>query len=87
MHDYKLVLCDLKVSCLFLQMRDVGVCILDEAHHTSGLHPYAILMNNFVGTTPKHLRPRVLGLTATPMQVRNAHRLYVVQNNNVCVGR
>lgn len=68
-------------ACLLgLQMRDVGVCILDEAHHTSGNHPYAILMNSFVATTPKFLRPRVIGLTATPVQVRCE-----MQRNSLCL--
>lgn len=50
-------------------MRDVAVCVLDEAHHASGHHPYATVMTSFVANTPPHLRPRVIGLTATPIQV------------------
>jgi len=58
---------------LTTQVYDTAVWVLDEAHHASGLHPYAVLMNSFVANTPKHLRPRILGLTATPVQVSGVY--------------
>ncbi|KAF5836542.1 hypothetical protein DUNSADRAFT_5830 [Dunaliella salina] len=52
-----------------IRVSDVAVWVLDEAHHASGNHPYAILMSSFMHNTPKHLRPRIVGLTATPLQL------------------
>lgn len=52
------------------QVRDVAVWVMDEVHHCCGFHPYAVLVSSFINSTPKHLRPRILGLTATPVQVR-----------------
>ena len=51
------------------QVQDMAVLVMDEAHHANGNHPYATIMAHFVSNTPKHMRPRVLGLTATPVQV------------------
>lgn len=59
----------LPLFCFCIQVQDVAVLVMDEAHHANGNHPYATIMAHFVANTPKHMRPRVLGLTATPVQV------------------
>jgi len=57
--------------CTHLQVHDAAVWVLDEAHHLRGSHPYARLMH-FVAHAPEHARPRVVGLTATPVRGRAA---------------
>ncbi|KAH9889955.1 P-loop containing nucleoside triphosphate hydrolase protein [Cubamyces lactineus] len=55
---------------------DIGLLVLDEAHHATGRHPYNMIMRNFYSTLPPRtnltnpndrVRPMVLGLTASPI--------------------
>jgi hypothetical protein len=47
-------------------MSDVGLLVLDEAHHASDNHPYSQLMEDFWAALPVSDRPHVLALTASP---------------------
>ena len=48
--------------------------ILDECHNCIGNSPYAIIMDQFYHKTSPADRPRVLGLTASPLiNVKNGH--------------
>eukprot|EP00743_Colponemidia_sp_Colp-15_P003985 GILK01004297.1.p1 GENE.GILK01004297.1~~GILK01004297.1.p1 ORF type:complete len:319 (+),score=50.73 GILK01004297.1:64-1020(+) len=53
----------LHASAIFFS--DISLLIVDEAHHTGKLHPYAVIMRLY-GKCAEHVRPRVLGLTASP---------------------
>jgi hypothetical protein len=44
----------------------------DEAHNCNGDHPYAQIMEDFYHTLEPHLRPQVLGLTASPNSLEGA---------------
>ena len=63
-------------------MSHLGIIVLDEAHHCDRDHPYALLLREFwarsdlgetLGGGPRvevTRRPRLIGLTASPVQVR-----------------
>ena len=53
---------------LFLNM--FSCMVLDEAHHAvGGKHPYSVLLDIFE-RQPQEMRPRLLGLTASPFRAR-----------------
>ncbi len=45
----------------------INLLIMDECHYASGDHGFATIMKNFYHRLPKNRRPRVLGLTASPL--------------------
>jgi len=45
----------------------INLLIVDECHYASGEHGYASIMKNFYHRLPPESRPRVLGLTASPL--------------------
>jgi endoribonuclease Dicer len=45
----------------------INLLIVDECHYASGEHGYATILRNFYHKLPRVLRPRVLGLTASPL--------------------
>ena len=49
------------------RIRDNDLLILDECHNCTGRSPYARIMLEFYHSTPVNERPRVLGLTASPL--------------------
>ncbi|GAX76911.1 hypothetical protein CEUSTIGMA_g4357.t1 [Chlamydomonas eustigma] len=53
-----------------VKMSHIGVLILDEVHHCSGEGPYMLLIREFWSqASVQEGRPRLLGLTASPVQV------------------
>lgn len=48
-------------------MANFNLLILDECHYCTGNHDYALIMRDFYHATPQAQRPRVLGLTASPL--------------------
>eukprot|EP00762_Andalucia_godoyi_P003287 ANDGO_06531.mRNA.1 Endoribonuclease Dicer homolog 3b len=55
----------------FLSLATVSLLIMDECHHTTGNHPYNVLMREFYFMLPSPSRPRVFGMTASPCKVKN----------------
>ncbi len=55
------------------QASKIHVLVLDEAHHVSQQDAYAQILKNFVNKLPYAKRPRILGLTATPLQASILH--------------
>ena len=59
------------VDCLmhsFINMSRINLLIFDEAHHAKKGHPYARLMKDYYMTmTDPSQRPRVFGMTASPV--------------------
>lgn len=49
-----------------IQMCDIGVLVLDECHHAAANHAYAVVLEAFYHAQPPGLKPKVLGLTASP---------------------
>ena len=44
-----------------------NLVVIDECHYASGNHSYRLLMDKFYHPLPKDKRPRILGLTASPL--------------------
>eukprot|EP00977_Amphora_coffeiformis_P023118 scaffold12214_cov159-Amphora_coffeaeformis.AAC.9 len=45
----------------------LSLLIIDECHHCTGKSPYVSILEHFYHRTPREQRPRVLGLTASPL--------------------
>ena len=45
----------------------LNLLVVDECHYCSGEHGYSTIMKNFYHRLPVEKRPRVLGLTASPL--------------------
>lgn len=56
--------CSCRHQCM--QVKQVGLLIFDEAHHTDKGHPYAQIMEDFWAAAPPSERPHVVALTASP---------------------
>ena len=50
-----------------MSMSRINLLVLDECHYATGNHGYARIMEMFYHVTPRNKRPRVLGLTASPL--------------------
>ena len=51
-----------------ISMEQIALLVFDEAHHFYGSEPYAVLMQYFYRPLPVERRPRVLALTASPVE-------------------
>ncbi|BGP48542.1 Dicer-like protein 1 [Rhodotorula kratochvilovae] len=51
----------------FLKMEQIALLVFDEAHHAKSNHPFASILRDFYHRAPRHKRPRILGLTASPL--------------------
>jgi endoribonuclease Dicer len=49
-------------------MEEINVIVFDEAHHALGSDPYARIMNDHYRTTPRRNRPKIFGMTASPVK-------------------
>jgi endoribonuclease Dicer len=66
--------------------RDVGLLVMDEAHHAADKHAYNLVMREFYDKLPPRsdspseideiMRPMVLGLTASPIFGGDAERAF-----------
>jgi endoribonuclease Dicer len=55
----------------FIRMDKINLLIFDEAHHAKDNHPYARIMKDYYAHEKDHSkRPRVFGMTASPVDVR-----------------
>ncbi|KAF3938040.1 hypothetical protein ABW19_dt0201019 [Dactylella cylindrospora] len=64
---------DIIFNCLthsFLSMSDFSLLIFDECHHTKKQHAYARIMREFYEPEPAQNRPRIFGMTASPVDAR-----------------
>ncbi|KAI9029207.1 hypothetical protein DFJ74DRAFT_657501 [Hyaloraphidium curvatum] len=55
------------ISCGFVRMKDIALLILDECHHAKRKHPYNVIFDTYYRTTPLEERPKVFGMTASPI--------------------
>ncbi|KAJ3235477.1 hypothetical protein HDU81_000420 [Chytriomyces hyalinus] len=46
---------------------DLSLIVFDECHHAVGSHPYLLIMNEFYNPLPIPDRPKILGMTASPI--------------------
>lgn len=64
-----------------ISVKNWKLLILDECHNTTGDSPYQTIMQNFYRETPLKDRPRVLGLTASPLiNAKKGHSDEKLQN-------
>ncbi|KAF4583142.1 Dicer-like protein 1 [Ophiocordyceps camponoti-floridani] len=74
---YMVFVCTAQIllDCLssgFVSMNQVNLIILDEAHHTKKNHPYARIIKDHYRRQPEAQRPRILGMTASPVDTRTS---------------
>ena len=63
------------LDCLhhsFIQIEQINLLIFDEAHHAKKNHPYSVIIKDFYADAEKRnsLRPRIFGMTASPIDVK-----------------
>ncbi|KAK0627130.1 hypothetical protein B0T14DRAFT_423974 [Immersiella caudata] len=67
---------DILRTCLhrsWIRIDQVSLLIFDEAHHTKKEHPYASIIKDFYAKAePGKCRPRILGMTASPVDSKIA---------------
>lgn len=74
--SHMVVVCTAQIllDCLdngFVSMSQISLLIFDEAHHAKKNHPYARIMKfHYPRAKPGH-RPRILGLTASPIDTQD----------------
>jgi endoribonuclease Dicer len=55
----------------FISMDQINLLIFDEAHHAKKDHTYARIIKDFYAQQEKHhLRPKIFGMTASPVDAR-----------------
>eukprot|EP00835_Amoeboradix_gromovi_P006196 NODE_685_length_5212_cov_0.311754.p1 type:complete len:1621 gc:universal NODE_685_length_5212_cov_0.311754:4973-111(-) len=75
----------LKVS--FIKMSDISLLIFDEAHHCCGDHAYVHIMRDYYKNSCLDDRPRIFGMTASPLngksnsEIKVAEEINELQNN------
>ncbi|CAO3657285.1 unnamed protein product [Mucor hiemalis] len=61
------------LDCLyhgFLTMEKVHTLIFDECHHATKRHPFNLIMRTFYDRCPLDKRPKIFGMTASPMHAK-----------------
>ncbi|KAF7723707.1 Dicer-like protein 1 [Apophysomyces ossiformis] len=51
----------------FISMDCINLIVFDEAHHARKNHPYNLIMREFYDRCPHGDRPKIFGMTASPM--------------------
>jgi endoribonuclease Dicer len=54
----------------FIRMDQINLLVFDEAHHTKKNHPYARIIKDFYVEIEDERRPRILGMTASPVDAQ-----------------
>lgn len=71
------------VQCLmhsFISMAQINLLIFDEAHHAKNNHPYARIMKDYyLQDLDISKRPRVFGMTASPVDVKGLSPEHIKQ--------
>lgn len=74
--DNMVIVCTAAIlqKCLahsYIRIDQINLLVFDEAHHTKKNHPYARIIKDFYIKEPnKDKRPRVLGMTASPVDAQ-----------------
>ena len=64
---------DVLANCLthsFIKMKDINLLCFDEAHHAKKNHVYARIIKDFYLPEPEGRRPKIFGMTASPVDAR-----------------
>ncbi|KAF3903015.1 hypothetical protein ABW20_dc0109555 [Dactylellina cionopaga] len=83
---------DVLFNCLthsFLKMSDICLLVFDECHHTKKQHAYARIMREFYEPEREENRPRIFGMTASPVDarvevVKAAQQLERLMHSRIC---
>jgi endoribonuclease Dicer len=51
----------------YVRMQEINLLVFDEAHHTKKNHPYARIIKDFYTEVNPDQKPRILGMTASPV--------------------
>lgn len=54
----------------FVKMDDINLLCFDEAHHAKKNHVYARIIRDFYLQEPEESRPKIFGMTASPVDAR-----------------
>ncbi|KAA8904644.1 hypothetical protein FN846DRAFT_21763 [Sphaerosporella brunnea] len=54
----------------FVGMKDINLLCFDEAHHAKKNHVYARIIKDFYEPLPTEFRPKIFGMTASPVDAR-----------------
>jgi len=54
----------------YITIPDINLLILDEAHHAKKDHPFSRIIKDYYNRVPKDKRPRILGMTASPVDTK-----------------
>jgi endoribonuclease Dicer len=73
--EKKVVVCtaailDQALGKAYISMKQINLLIFDEAHHTKKNHDYAKIIKNFYLPEKSGDRPRIFGMTASPIDAR-----------------
>ncbi|KAJ1995916.1 Dicer-like protein 1 [Coemansia spiralis] len=73
----------------YVHITDIDLLVFDECHHARGHHPYVLIMREFYDHCPANERPRIFGMTASPLNARqNAEEsvthLQFALDSNIC---
>ncbi|CAG8634049.1 16813_t:CDS:2 [Funneliformis mosseae] len=55
----------------FISLTQVNLLVFDECHHASKKHPYNLIMREFYDRCPEEQRPKIFGMTASPVNTRS----------------
>ncbi|KAL5624291.1 hypothetical protein BROUX41_004351 [Berkeleyomyces rouxiae] len=55
----------------YVKMSQINLLVLDEAHHAKKNHPYARIIKDFYLCEAEATRPRILGMTASPVDTQD----------------
>ncbi|KAI8070951.1 hypothetical protein BC940DRAFT_253249 [Gongronella butleri] len=76
------------LDCLrhgFISLDKVNLIIFDECHHATKKHAYNVIMREFYDECPKEDRPKIFGMTASPMHTKSGVLYSATQlENNLC---
>ena len=64
---------DILLNCLvrsYISMDRISLLIFDEAHHTKRNHPYARIVKEFYLEQAEQCRPKIFGMTASPVDAK-----------------
>ena len=51
----------------FVRIEQINLLVFDEAHHAKANHPYAILVRDHYVNAAAEIRPKIFGMTASPI--------------------
>ncbi|KAJ3038713.1 Dicer-like protein 1 [Rhizophlyctis rosea] len=69
----------------FITMKQIYLIIFDEAHHTKKAHAYNQIMSIHYARSPSENRPKIFGMTASPVVKRSDASVAINQlENSLC---